>query len=329
LNAHKYYSTVAVSYSDDHVENIIHIPGSPEYIALMQDFTTHPDRLDRTPLDTIDQKLNYAWKSLSRRANLYLGRPGTTNAATLSSMLTSLHSEAKTRLNISITTVGIAFANSAQVSLEEINDALTYAGLQSLGKWQVPDRELNAAYGAYGFGLCSSYTVPYKCEEEEAAVGDGNIVLHVDFTSKTLAANTDCISSARSTYAKTNFVDWRLGRDEAVHWAEENDYWNALETRIRDIAKQARRQYTQLLLTGDRANDEKFLEVVKDALGGSKLVEPLETNKMDLTYVVASGAAVFQRRRQCGWLGCVQPKHCGETTLWEKVAARAQHVLEL
>jgi hypothetical protein len=38
--------------------------------------------------------------------------------------------------------------------------------------------ELNAAYGAYGFGLCPSYTDPYKCEEEE------------DYTSKTLSANT-------------------------------------------------------------------------------------------------------------------------------------------
>jgi hypothetical protein len=32
--------------------------------------------------------------------------------------------------------------------------------------------ELNAAYGAYGFGLCPSYTDPYKCEEEEAAFGE-------------------------------------------------------------------------------------------------------------------------------------------------------------
>jgi hypothetical protein len=48
--------------------------------------------------------------------------------------------------------------------------------------------ELNAAYGAYGFGLCPSYTDPYKCEEEEAAFGEEDMVPQLDYTSKTLSA---------------------------------------------------------------------------------------------------------------------------------------------
>ena len=84
--------------------------------------------------------------------------------------------------------------------------------------------ELNAAYGAYGFGLCPSYTDPYKCEEEEAAFGEGDMVLHLDYTSKTLSANTQWISTARSTFTRTKFVDWNLGRDEAIQWPEEIQY---------------------------------------------------------------------------------------------------------
>jgi hypothetical protein len=103
--------------------------------------------------------------------------------------------------------------------------------------------------------------------------------------------------------------------DEAGHWTEENDYWNAVKTRIRDIAKQVGRKYIQLLLTGESADDSKFLKVMKNALGGSALVQLLEISKMDLNSLVVSGAAIFQRRRQRGWLDCVQPKRCGETTL--------------
>jgi len=84
--------------------------------------------------------------------------------------------------------------------------------------------ELNSAYGAYGFGLCPSYTDPYKCEEEEAAFGEGDMVLHLDYTSKTLSANTQWISTARSTFTRTKFVDWNLGRDEAIQWPEEIQY---------------------------------------------------------------------------------------------------------
>lgn len=84
-------------------------------------------------------------------------------------MLTSLRTETESRLSIPVTTIGIAFPNSALESRKEVNDALTYSGLTKLDKLQVPDRELNAAYDAYGFGLCPSYTDSYKCEEEEPA----------------------------------------------------------------------------------------------------------------------------------------------------------------
>lgn len=324
-------STVAVSYSDDHVENIINIPGSPEYIALMQYFTTHPNRLDPPPLDTIAQQLSFVRKALKPLTNLLLGRPGSPNAVTLSSMLTLLRSETESCLSTSISTIDIAFANTAFPSREEVNDALSYTGLKKLGKWQIPDGELNAAYGAYGFGLCSSYTDPYKCEEEEAAFGEGDVVLQLDYTSLTLSANAQWISTARSTYATRKFLDWKLGRNEATQWPEESDYWNTVKLRIHDLVTAAGRLYTQLLLTGDRSEDKTFLEVVKDALCGSELGDQVEVSKkkMDLIFVVARGAAEFQRRWQRGWLGCVQPKHCGETTIWGKARSKVQRVLEL
>jgi len=307
------------------------MPGSPEYIALMQEFTTHPDRLDLPPIDTIAQRLDFARKELKRRANLLLGRPGSPNAATLGSMLSMLRSETESQLSISVATIDIAFPNAALVSQEEVNDALIYAGLKKRDKWQRQDRELNAAYGAYGFGLCASYTDPYECEEEEDAFGDGDMVLHIDYTSKTLSANTEWISTVRSSYARTKFVDWKLGRDDAAQWPEESQYWDAVKLRIRDFAKVTKKPYTQLLLTGDRAEDETFLEVLKDALSDFGLRDEVEISKSqrDFKFVVARGVAEFQRRRQRGWFHCVQPKHCNETTLWGKARSKAQRVFDV
>jgi hypothetical protein len=70
---------------------------------------------------------------------------------------------------------------------------------------------------------------------------------------------------------------------------------------------------------------------VKDALWGLGLGDEVEVRrgKMDAVFLVARGVAEFQRRRQRGWLGCVLPKCCNETTFWGKARAEVQRVLEL
>jgi hypothetical protein len=58
------------------------------------------------------------------------------------------------------------------------------------------------------------------------------------------------------------FVDWKLGRDEAIQWPEESQYWDVVKLRIRNFARVTGRPYTQLLPAGDHAKDEMFLGVV-------------------------------------------------------------------
>jgi hypothetical protein len=140
---------------------------------MMQDFTTKSDRLDPAPMDTFAQRMNYVRKELKRRSNLFFGHPGTPNASTLSSMLTLIRSATDSHLSTSHNSIGVASPKAAVVSLEEINDALSHARFKKLDRWQHLDGELNAAYGAYGFGLCDSYTDPHQCEAEEAVFGKG------------------------------------------------------------------------------------------------------------------------------------------------------------
>jgi hypothetical protein len=86
--------------------------------------------------------------------------------------------------------------------------------------------------------------------------------------------------------------------------------------------------YNQLLLTGDRAKDETFLDVVKDTLWELGMGDEVEVRKrqMNPVFVVARSAAEFQRRRQWVWLGCVQPERCNETTLWGKARSQVQRI---
>ena len=178
-------------------------------------------------------------------------------------------------------------------------------------------------------GLCPSYTNPYRCEEVENAFGAGDVVLRVDYTTKTLAANTAWISTAGATYATREILDWELGRDEASRQVKESTYWADVGRRIREVVVAARRPYTQLLLTGERAEDERLLEVVQNALWGFVLANKFQAGKtqVDSTFGVARGAADFQRKRQQGWLGCVQPQYCeGSSSMGVRTAEK---VLEL
>jgi hypothetical protein len=140
-------------------------------------------------LDTYTQKFNFTYTLRKRHAKLILGMAGTPAAAELGSMIQLLRSEVEKRLQSSIRTIGIAFPNGALISRNEVNDALAYAGLQPIGKFQTLDYELNAAYGANDFGFCPFYTNFQTCEEEEDGLGVGKAVLQIDYTSNTLAAN--------------------------------------------------------------------------------------------------------------------------------------------
>lgn len=279
-------------------------------------------------METFWQRMSYVRKQLQRHINRLMGRPGTPYAGILSIMLTVLRSKAESHTSASVTAVTIASANGALTSNDELSDAIRHAGLQSLGDRQSVDKELNCAYGASGLGLCSSYTDVLQCEEEEEAFGDVDTVLHLDYMNKTLSANSARKSKARETYARSEFVDWELGHD-LTRGGERDEYWNAVKLRIEALVTATRWPYSQLLLTGEAANDEKFLEVIKDALGDSKLASWVNTVRlgMDFKYVVARGAAEFQRRRQLGRLDCVQPEYCNEPTFWGKSTARVKEVL--
>ena len=321
-------SAAAVSYGDGHFDNIIYVPGSPEYVSLMRYYTASPERHDPPPIDTFTDKVHYVKEQLTRRFNLLLGRPANPAAATLAQMLESLHSKTKSRLLISKGTAGIASASGAYLGSDEINDALVHAGLRKLdpGLLYIHDSESNSAYAAHGLGLCASYTDVQKCDEEEDAFDPGDEVLQLDYTSQTISANTHNINTARENYATSNFIDWDLGQNRT----SKREFHEAdVARRIREVVVAANWPYTKIMLTGEHGDDSNFVRAVRGALKGTKSSSALllQSSRVNSTFIVAQGAADLQWRRQRGWLECRQPKHCDQSR-WS-LAAWVERAREL
>lgn len=168
---------------------------------------------------------------------------------------------------------------------------------------------MNAAYGGYGFGLCNLYK-DSACEEEEDALPEEH-VLHLDYTMATLSANVKWIRTARQTYGTIRFTNWDLGLVRKGTFDDDMLYWAQVRGQIQKLANIARSPYTQLLLTGECARDDKFLTIVKDVLSmvdGKQF--KIGQSDVDPQYVIARGVAEFTKRRQEGWLECVQSKKC-------------------
>lgn len=239
-------------------------------------------------------------------------------------MLCRLRAEAEKQLSMPLETVGLALPDAALVSMDEINDALRFAGLKKLHPFRGWDSEFNAAYATHGYGLCNSYTEPYQCEEEEDKFEEHRL-LHLSLTASSLSASGSWIKSARTTYADSASAYWELGWNNGTGWASGNEYWEAVKSQIRGLEK-PNRPYTKILVTGEGVENDSFsnfLEVVKEALWDDDLRSEAENTKIeDANFVVARGAAELQYRRQCGWLECVQTHYCKATTIWGKLRVK-------
>jgi hypothetical protein len=170
--------------------------------------------------------------------------------------------------------------------------------------------EMNDAYGGYGFGLYNIYKDSYACEEEEDALPEEH-VLHLDYTMATLSANVKWIRTTRQTYGTIRFTNWDLALVRKGTFDDDMLYWAQVRAQIQKLANIARSPYTQLLLTGECARDDKFLTIVKDVLSmvdGKQF--KIGRSDVDPQYVIARGVAEFTKRRQEGWLECVQSKKC-------------------
>ena len=142
-------------------------PASPAYVEL----------LTRLSQSTAPRKPSELRRYL-HRLNKRLGRPATADVGTISALISSLRSEAETRLNHPLDRVVVTTPRFPGFTKEDLEDAIENVGLRSWLEYPLPYPTMlyapNAAFAANSRGLCEALDNIYACLEEAE---DGDIPL--------------------------------------------------------------------------------------------------------------------------------------------------------
>jgi len=99
---------------------------------------------------------------------------------------------------------------------------------------------------------------------------------------------------------------------------ERQPYWQSIRAAIVEVGCQSRRELTNLLLSGQDANNPTFIDIVRDALReqvpDTRMEAMLHSNtlhdKFDLVYIDTRKAAEFAKRTQESPPNCSEPPRC-------------------
>ncbi|KAI1267501.1 hypothetical protein F5Y18DRAFT_304992 [Xylariaceae sp. FL1019] len=324
------YGTASIKYNNGTIQPVSKINGSPQYINLMKHYATSPINgmsdgsrtppgVDERDISTRNTFFLYKTKCYIRKL-LFL--PSTPEIGILADMVSQLRREVEATLGHRVKGVAISSPDRVRLTVYEIRDILDCLWMEDL----VSERKktvfnqlfaLPAATAAYGDGLCNSYTDAYQCAREEYYF-PRRWTLQLDFSRHGLSAAMEAMGTARSGWARADFVDLNLGEDDRPREdaLAEDEFWRGVQTRIRHFVE-ANHRPEKLYLTGESAAELRFLEAVRNALGD--LVSPpvLEvlngaatTTNQGFTFTTSMGAAEFAKRRQEGMARCQLPDEC-------------------
>jgi len=244
---------VAKVYADeDYLELVKHLGDPPRYVP-----GSFMDRLERA----------------RRQLNKSLGRPASRNVEILSKFIKRLWTSTMNKLQIDFDTVVISLPqvpghnlNRDDQQEEDIKDALDYIGL-GLVNW-CPNllRHSQAAFAGYGLGLCKDYIHVSDCWAELQNL-PLKWVLIVIYTHAALGTTLSGLNIAViSEYYSASNLDWEAGSNMLSRWNSSEEYWAHVKDFIQQLPREWPFKLTSFLLAGEDALDEKFYEVVTDAL---------------------------------------------------------------
>lgn len=215
-----------------------------------------------------------------------------------------------------------------RLTTEEITDMFDFLGIRNL--MVEPDDLVHlyatsVAYAGFGLGLCQLYTDPYACAREVQYFPTQRL-LHLDFAPASLSGTIMSLRGVRDGSVDETFIDIDLGLGRLESYPEgESAYWAAVRDRIRSLVQSFRPRITQLILTGFAVGDERFKEVVRQALRDLISASALdgvcvdirdldgdssEETARDVIYLTARGAAEFAKPRQEGRMRCAEREEC-------------------
>jgi hypothetical protein len=114
----------------------------------------------------------------------------------------------------------------------------------------------------------------------------------------------------------TYLVDYKLGLDKLDDPYSPEEFWAHVRDHLLALPSASARPITHLQLAGDAVTNDKFFEVLKEAL--TELGGPVKVSQLNITAIInpifaaARGAATLAQRRQVAPWGCVEAKKCEE-----------------
>ncbi|KAI1843311.1 hypothetical protein JX266_010485 [Neoarthrinium moseri] len=282
------YGTVSISYPDVTIHNVAKIGGPPQYQEFMLRLSLESSEHLHPPYRSLDE----AFPS--------------TDVDILAGFIQTLRAAAETTLgNSPVSGAVVTVAHIPALYAEDLEDAFEYAGLIYLAHYPYwyggVSHETSAAYAGNGFGLCSNYTDMEACDDEPGSQHEN--VLSAALTAGLLTStwsNMGIYFAYPSTEHYPSVADPDLGLDHR-HDGREDEYWalvrDALLKPLVQANQHIRVNTQKILLHGDGATDDRFREVVGEAL--HELAPYLNASDIfaeDVVYAVARGAAEMAKR---------------------------------
>jgi hypothetical protein len=236
-----------------------------------------------------------------RRQRKSQGLPASEDVGILAEMLGALRNAAEVHLGSKIYYALAACPNLVALYREDIEDAFEYLSLKSLDN---PNnlfrlfREPAGAAASYGFGLCHDPSNVDRCNKEEYEMPI-TAVLTILYTKNALCVEVSVMKSAYAYYpypTSPPSIDFNLGSQALHDNPDEEYYWQAVRDRIMAGVAEGLpgRRPTKVFLLGDSTHEDKFRDVMKDALKSILGYMP-DIYDEDPVFSAARGAAEFAK----------------------------------
>ena len=310
--------TAAIRYHNSSVYDVVRIEGTQEYKTLMRGLavgdtrdTMYTSEHGRTGHGS-DSEFNF--DVAQNQLTSSLREP----AQIIGSLLCTLKASAKASISQPISSALATFPNFPGLQYQVVSDAFNYASIRFLNEGRVAP--VAAASAANGLGLCETYTELNACDAEEAQMAMKR-VLSIDYTRAALTVTLSPFQASHNSFDWNEHRAWSLGADALPgrEGGELDEYWQLVRHEIQTLPKKAQpaRPITHVVLTGESALDEAFLDVVRDALSDVlpeavtlSFMETSGTQMVSPLFATARGAAELAKRKSESPDGCVETAIC-------------------
>jgi len=256
----------------------------------------------RPPYDDVGDSIADAERRLQRKARKDAGLPASEDVGVLSRTIARLRDKIESETGTRITSAMLSVPHLVALYQDDVQDAFEHVGLTYLE----PERyykpllwEAAAAYAGYGLGLCKHPEDAEACaREEEDMAAEAVFVVHYSQTA--LFTSLVVMQTATGLWEPEarDRESFSLGLDGKTTFASDAEYWSAVKTFLQ--ATMTANPYWQrpqkIILVGDRVQDDKFQEVLKEAMEEiMRRIPPIFEEHADT--VASQGAAIFLSRR--------------------------------